>query len=119
LGDQFPNAQKWGGLGRPGAWPDADMLPLGFLGPAPGWGKPRQTRLTHDEQRTLMSLWCIFPSPLMIGGDLTMADDWTTSLLTNREVLDVDQYSTGNHVVVSNPQTMIWVADSAESSTRH
>jgi hypothetical protein len=119
LGDQFANVEKWAGVGKPGRWPDADMLPLGYLGPAPGWGKPRQTKLTHDEQRTLMSLWCIFPSPLMIGGDLTMADDWTTSLVTNREVLDVDQHSTGNHVVVSNPQTMIWVADSAQNSTSH
>ena len=115
LGDQFANAQKWAGVGRPGAWPDADMLPLGFLGPAPGWGKPRQARLSHDEQRTLMTLWCIFPSPLMIGGDLTKADDWTTSLLTNREVLDVDQHSTGNRVAVSIDEFTFWVAQSKEN----
>jgi len=111
LGDQFANVEKWAGVGRAGHWPDADMLPLGFLGPAPGWGKPRGTRLTHDEQRTLMSLWCIFPSPLMIGGDLTAADDWTISLLTNREVLDADQHSTGNRVALSNEQIVVWVAD--------
>jgi hypothetical protein len=119
LGDQFPNAQKWAGIGRPGAWPDADMLPLGFLGPAPGWGKPRQTRLTHDEQRTLMTLWCIFPSSLMVGGDLTKADSWTTSLLTNREVLDVDQHSTGNRVAVSNEEITIWVAQSKENPKQY
>jgi alpha-galactosidase len=119
LGDQFANVEKWAGVGRAGRWPDADMLPLGFLGPAPGWGKPRGTRLTHDEQRTLMSLWCIFPSPLMIGGDLTAADDWTLSLLTNREVLDVDQHSTGNRVVVSNEQVVIWVADASGVSDTH
>jgi len=119
LGDQFANVQKWAGIGRPGAWPDADMLPLGFLGPAPGWGKPRQTRLSHDEQRTSMTLWCIFPSPLMVGGDLTKADDWTSSLLTNREVLDVDQHSTRNRVAVSDDEITIWVAQSKENPEQY
>jgi hypothetical protein len=50
LGDQFANVVKWSGLSEPGRWPDADMLPLGFLGPGPGWGAPRRTRLTHDER---------------------------------------------------------------------
>ena len=56
LGDQFANAIKWADMAQPGRWPDLDMLPLGYLGPAPGWGKPRQTRLTHAEQRTLFTL---------------------------------------------------------------
>jgi alpha-galactosidase len=115
LGDQFANAQKWAGIGHVGAWPDADMLPLGFLGPAPGWGMPRHTRLTHAEQRTLMTLWCILPSPLMVGGDLTKADDWTTSLLTNREVLEVDQHSTGNRVAIPNDDLTVWIAESIQS----
>src|SRR5579862_3761009 len=50
LGDQFQNVLKWAGKSQPGRWPDADMLPLGYLGPAPGWGKPRQSQLSHDEQ---------------------------------------------------------------------
>lgn len=112
LGDQFANAAKWALTGQPGHWPDADMLPLGYLGPHPGWGEPRFTRLSHEEQRTLMSLWCIFPSPLMIGGDLTQADAWTTSLLTNKDVIAVDQHSTGNHPVISTDQTIAWVATS-------
>jgi len=119
LGDQFANVEKWAGIGRPGHWPDADMLPLGYLGPAPGWGQPRRTRLTHDEQRTLMSLWCIFPSPLMVGGDLTQADDWTVSLLTNQEVLEVDQHSIGNRVAFSSDQITAWTADSASDSAKH
>lgn len=119
LGDQFANIEKWTGIGRRGAWPDADMLPLGYLGPGPGWGKPRQTRLTSDEQRTLMTLWCIFPSPLMLGGDLTRSDAWTTSLLTNREVLDVDQHSIGNRVAVSKPNIVVLVADIAGKTDRH
>jgi alpha-galactosidase len=110
LGDQFANVVKWAGLAQAGHWPDADMLPLGYLGPAPGWGQPRQTRLTHDEQRTLMTLWSIFPSPLMIGGELPKADDWTVSLLTNPEVLEVDQHSSGNHPVIVTDNIVVWVA---------
>ena len=60
----------------------------------------------------LVTLWAIFPSPLMVGGDLTKADDWTTSLLTNPEVIAVDQHSTGNHPVIANKSTVVWVAKS-------
>jgi alpha-galactosidase len=112
LGDQFANVAKWAGKAQPGHWPDADMLPLGYLGPAPGWGQPRYTRLTHDEQRTFLTLWCIFPSPLMVGGDLPKADEWTTSLLTNPEVIAVDQHSSGNRPVISTEKTVVWVAQS-------
>ena len=116
LGDQFANVAKWAGKAQPGHWPDADMLPLGYLGPAPGWGKPRYTRLTHDEQRAFLTLWCIFPSPLMVGGDLPRADAWTTALLTNPEVIAVDQHSSGNHPVITTNKTVVWVAQSAAGS---
>ncbi len=114
LGDQFANVAKWAGKAEPGHWPDADMLPLGHLGPAPGWGTARDTRLTHAEQRTLMTLWVMFPSPLMIGGDLTKADAWTASLLTNPEVLAVDQSSTENHPVLTSDKAIVWLAKSAK-----
>jgi alpha-galactosidase len=112
LGDQFANVAKWASLARPGHWPDADMLPLGYLGPAPGWGSPRQTRLSHDEQRTLMSLWCIFGSPLMVGGRLPEADPWTISLLTNSEVLAVDQHSSESLPIISTDKVVVWRAKS-------
>jgi alpha-galactosidase len=110
LGDQFPRIAKWAGVAQPGGWPDADMLPIGYLGPAPGWGKARQTRLTHDEQRTLLTLWSIFRSPLMIGANLPSNDAWTTALLTNLEVIDVDQHSKENHPVISTSATVVWMA---------
>src|SRR6266513_191444 len=113
VGDQFANAAKWTPFTQPGGWPDADMLPVGRLGPAPGWGKPRDTGLTRDEQRTLLTLWSIFRSPLMIGGDLPAADKWTVSLLTNREVLAVDQQSTGSHPVISTAKTVLWLSEPA------
>jgi alpha-galactosidase len=112
LGDQFANVDKWAGLSQPGHWPDADMLPLGRLAPAPGWGKARESKLSHDEQRTLMTLWCIFPSPLMIGGELPSADGWTVSLLTNPEVIAVDQHSSGNHPVIKTDNSVVWLANS-------
>ncbi len=119
LGDQFAHVAKWAGKSGPGRWADADMLPFGHLGPAPGWGEARNTKLTHDEQRTLMTLWCMFPSPLMVGGELTAADDWTVSLLTNPEVLEVDQHSSGNHPVVTTEKTVVWIADAANPSSKY
>lgn len=110
LKNQFAYAARWAGTARPGAWPDADMLPLGSLRPAAGWGEPRDSRLTHDEQRTLMTLWSVMRSPLIMGGNLLEADPWTVGLLTNREVLDVDQHSTDNHPVVSTETVVVWTA---------
>ena len=71
VANQFGFCRHWAAYGGPGHWPDADMLPLGHLC-VRGFGNsrdfvPRMTRLTHDEQRTLMTLWLIFRSPLMIG----------------------------------------------------
>jgi hypothetical protein len=113
LGDQFPRIAKWASLSEPGHWPDADMLPLGYLGPAPGWGKARQTRLSHDEQRTFFTLWSMFRSPLMMGGDLPSSDAWTTALLTNAEVIAIDQHSTGGHPVVTTDKVVAWIARAA------
>jgi alpha-galactosidase len=110
VGDQFSNAAKWAGVSGPGHWPDADMLPLGYLGPAPGWGKPRNTQLIHDEQRTLFTLWSIFRSPLMLGGDLKSYDEWAIALLTNTEVIQVDQHSTDSHQVFTDDKTSIWLS---------
>jgi alpha-galactosidase len=119
LGDQFPRVAKWAPRVEPGHWPDADMLPLGYLGPTPGWGKARQTRLTHDEQRTLLTLWSIFRSPLMVGANLPTNDAWTTSLLTNREVIAVDQHSTGNRPVIATETTVVWSARAEAGEDRY
>ena len=108
--NQFARTAKWAEFSGPGHWPDADMLPLGRLEPAPGWDKPRTTRLTHDEQRTLLTLWSMFRSPLMMGGNLTLCDEWTQTALTNAELIEVDQHSTGNHAVVSTEKAAVWVA---------
>src|SRR5204862_543793 len=55
-------------------------------------------------------LWSIFRSPLMMGGNLTLSDEWTKSLLTNAEVLAVDQHSTANHAVLTTEKAAVWLA---------
>jgi hypothetical protein len=110
LHQQFATTANWAPHIKPGGWPDADMLPLGHLGPYPGAGDARSTRFTKDEQRTLMTLWSIFRSPLIMGGDLLSMDDWTTSLLTNPEVIAVDQHSRENRPVVTTDTTAVWLA---------
>jgi len=79
---------RWNPYGGPGHWNDPDMLVVGMV----GWG-PRlhATHLTPDEQYTHISLWCLLSAPLLIGCDMTQMDDFTLSLLTNDEVLAVDQ----------------------------
>jgi alpha-galactosidase len=77
----------WGKFMKPGHFNDPDMLCVGKV----GWGRPRPTRLTPDEQYTHISLWSILSAPLIMGCDLTQLDPFTLGLLTNDEVLAVDQ----------------------------
>jgi len=92
--DMFDRLAEWYPYTNAGNWPDADMLPEGYLGPNPGWGDARQSRLTPDEQRTEFTLWAVTRSPLIFGGNLTRLDDFTRSLLTNQSVLFIDQNAT-------------------------
>jgi alpha-galactosidase len=85
LGDQFPRVAKWAGMSRADGWPDADMLPLGYLGPAPGWGKARVSRLTHDEQRTLVTLWSIFR--------VADGDGWYVAVFNLKDTAQSSHYS--------------------------
>jgi len=110
VGNQFARAAKWAAFSGPGHWPDADMLPIGRLEPAAGWEQPRSSRLTHDEQRTLLTLWSIFRSPLIMGGNLRLCDEWTENALTNAELIGVDQHSSDSHAVVSTDKAAVWVS---------
>lgn len=113
ISEQFAVAANWAKYAGPGHWPDADMLPIGFLGPRPGEGQPRNSKLTHDEQRTLMTGWCIFHSPLVLGANLTKMDDWTKSLVTNPEVLAVNQSSSEQHEAMRDNDVVVWAAKAA------
>ncbi|HYH04338.1 MAG TPA: glycoside hydrolase family 27 protein, partial [Bacillota bacterium] len=89
LFQMFERCHRWSPYVEPGHWPDADMLPLGHIAirsDEQGRGD-RWTRLTPEEQLTMLTLWMIFRSPLMLGGELRDNDQWTLDLLTNHEVL--------------------------------
>lgn len=85
LRDMFDRCELWQNHVTEGCYPDCDMLPLGKLGK--GFGQERDTDFTKDEQITMMTLWCVFGSPLMLGAELTMLDEWTLSLLKRKEIL--------------------------------
>lgn len=105
---QFPVIASWAKYARAGNWPDADMLPMGMLVPTPGEGKPRASRLTEDEQRTMITLWAMARSPLFIGGNLTQMDDSMKSLLTNPGVIDVDQHSLAARELGRDGDVVAW-----------
>jgi alpha-galactosidase len=107
---QFPVIANWAKYAREGSWPDADMLPIGHLGPAPGEGKARASRLTQEEQRTMITLWAMARSPLFIGGNLTQMDDAMKSLLTDPGVIEVDQHSMSGHLLGQDGDVVAWVA---------
>jgi alpha-galactosidase len=109
--EQFERLKNWSAYGSAGHWPDADMLPLGVL----ELGR-RKTRFSADEQVTLMTLWSIAHSPLIMGGDLRKLDDFTLSLLTNDEVLAANQASRGHREVFRANGLAAWCAKSARGS---
>ncbi|WP_065814180.1 NPCBM/NEW2 domain-containing protein [Hymenobacter sp. DG25B] len=111
LKEHFEVCNRWAPYIQPGAFPDADMLPLGRLGIRAERGNDRMSRFTQDEQYTLMSLWSIFRSPLMFGGDLPSNDAFTLSLLTNKEVLAVNRNSTNNRQLFRRDNLIAWTAD--------
>jgi len=122
LKDQFDRAHRWEGKSHPDSWPDADMLPLGHIAIRGERGVDRSSLLSHDEQITLMTLWSIFRSPLMFGGDLPSSDSFTFDLLTNSEVLAVNQASTRGHEAYREDGVIVWTAEessSAEKSPTH
>jgi alpha-galactosidase len=112
--DQFARTARWAPFIRPGSWPDADMLPLGRIGIRAERGTERDTRLTWDEQRTMMTLWCMARSPLMLGGDLPSSDPRTLELLTNDAVLAVLTASEGNREVLREGGLVVWTARPAD-----
>ena len=112
--EQFERLRNWTEFRGPGHFPDADMLPLGRI----DMGR-RTTRFTPDEQYTLMTLWSIARSPLIFGGDLTKTDDLPLALLTNEEVLAVDQESSGNRQLFREHGVIAWIADVPHSRDKY
>ncbi len=130
LRDQFEHCEKWAPHVKPGGWPDADMLPLGLLrmngtdwwvakklGDSANIAKfKRQYSLfTEEEQYTLINLFSIFRSPLMFGGYLPENDSLSDALITNKEVLYVNQHSTANRQIKRNKNMAVWAAMDSNS----
>ena len=109
----FERAEKWCTHTGYGSWPDADMLPVGALRQC--YDPNEWTKFTEDEQITMMSLWCIFRAPLMVGAELTKNDAFTRDLLTNKDILEMHSNARNSHQVfrkeVKGNEFILWVAN--------
>jgi len=103
----FWRCETWNGRVSKGNYPDCDMLPLGHLGH--GFGNERISNFSDDEIRTMMSLWCLFGSPLMIGAELTKLTDKELSFLTNKDLLAVMDGDHRGLQVYRDDEKAIWV----------
>nr|WP_246245929.1 glycoside hydrolase family 27 protein [Paenibacillus lemnae] len=119
LHDMFDRCEQWYRHVGPGHWPDCDMLPLGHIGirSVDGGASDRWTRFTKDEQLTMMTLWSIFRSPLMFGGEMRDNDEWTQSLLTNEEVLQVHREGVDAKPVYRNGDIIAWMSTNPAGGT--
>jgi len=99
----------------PGHWNDPDMMIVGQV----GWGENlHASRLTPDEQYTHVSLWCLLAAPLLIGCDISKLDPFTLNLLTNDEVLAIDQDILGKQArqVIRTSSYQVWMKGMADGS---
>ncbi len=122
LQKQFEYARQWAvySVRFPGHWPDLDMLPVGKIGTRSGdAGGERFTRFTKDEQYTLMTLWCISRSPLIISNDLTQNDAFTLDLLTNNEVLAVSRQGSDQHQFYDQNGIIGWYSKSRQGNDHY
>ena len=111
LYNMFERAAAWAPHTGAGHFPDADMLPIGPL--RQDYDKNDRTKFTEDEQVTMMTLWSIFRAPLMIGGEMTGFDDFTMSLITNREILKMHENARNPHEVfrrTEDTEMILWTA---------
>ncbi|MBR3307182.1 MAG: glycoside hydrolase family 27 protein [Lachnospiraceae bacterium] len=119
LYNMFERCEVWAGHSGAGHWPDADMLPVGAI--KQDYSPDNRTAFTIEEQRTMMTLWSIFRSPLMIGGELTKLDKDTLELLTNKDILDMNKNARHSHQVwrrmTGGTELILWVAVCSRGGT--
>jgi hypothetical protein len=118
LSKMFDYCNTWSPYVKEGCWPDCDMLPVGHIGiNTPGHDQnSRYTNFTKEEQITMMTLWCIFRSPLMVGGELRHNDEWTLSILTNPELLRLLKNSYGARQILRTEDTVVWASHDEDGS---
>lgn len=108
--NMFSLCEKWYPYVKDGSFPDCDILPLGKLcidGSYMG-DMGRDSGFTKEEQKTMMTLWAVFRSPLFFGGELRLADNYTLSLVTNPEVINVNQNSEKPLFVYNKGGIAVW-----------
>ena len=115
LKKMFDYCRDWFPYVKEGSWPDCDMLPLGRIG-IRSHGGDRMSRLTHDEQKMLMSLWCIFRSPLMFGGDMIYNDEFTLSLMLHKELLEINQKGDSGREIYRKGNEIVWASNGEEGT---
>jgi alpha-galactosidase len=111
---QFEHTKDWSAEVEPGHWPDADMLQLGWISRRGPKENERESRFTKDEQYTHMTLWCIARSPLMMGGDMPDNSDFVESLLTNNEVIAVNQHAIESRQLFRTQGLVVWTSKSSD-----
>lgn len=114
LYEMFYLCNAWTNCGGEGYWPDADMLPMGRIALCGPEGDPRDSLFTFDEQKTMITLWSIFRSPLMLGGDVPTLDRATLSLLTNPEVLEANQKGSKPYQLYRHQTLVAWISEAAD-----
>lgn len=111
----FDYAKSWEGIGTPGHWPDCDMIQIGKLSKRGPVGPERYSRFTKDEALTHMTFWCIYQSPLMLGGNLPENREWELNLFTNQEVLNVNQHAKNPTQLYKKDGSMVWISHVPDS----
>lgn len=110
----FGLANAWAPYGGPGHWPNLDMLPIGKLSKRGPVGPERYSRFTRAEERTMMTLWCISRSPLILGGNLPENRPEDLAVETNSEVLGVDQHGLHPRQLFRKDNEVVWVSRTAD-----
>lgn len=111
----FDYAKRWEGIGTPGHWPDCDMIQIGKLSKRGPVGPERYSRFTKDEALTHLTFWCIYQSPLMLGGNLPENREWELKLFTNQEVLNVNQHAKNPTQLYKKDGSMVWISHVPDS----
>ncbi len=108
LREMFWRCEKWQDHVACGCYPDCDMLPIGVIGKT--FGDERRSNFTGDELRTMLTLWNMFGTPLMIGGELTKLNDEELRLLTNKEILDLNDGTHYGKQILRDEESAVWVS---------
>ena len=104
--DMFSRCEKWQDHVTCGCYPDCDMLPIGVIGKT--FGEERRSAFTATEIRTMLTLWNMFGAPLMIGGELTKLSDEEVRMLTNKELLALNDGQHFGRQILRNDKMAVW-----------